>query len=374
MNAYDNLLTQIDQFIRKYYKNEMVKGFLFFIVTLGFTFLFITTLEYFGRFNSLIRGILLFSFIGINAYIFIYYFLRSLLKLFSFGKQISRQQAAKIIGGFFPDISDRLLNTLQLSDDSVNQTVNLELIRASVSQRASSLSAFSFSSAINIKKSNKKYLKYLIPLLFVFILVSFLLPQFFTQSAERVVYFKQEFKPVAPFTFNLPKDKYILEEGEDLLIDLTLKGKLLPEKVYIVCAQGTFLMHKKAKNSFTYTIPNLRNSSTFYFSANEFVSSSFSIEVIGKSVLRKLAADISYPSYLGMSDQHIENVGDIILPEGSIINWDVLSDNTSYVEVYLYGKKKHFSDKGFNFQTRFINSTTVSFILNNSHDGKTDST
>ena len=298
MNAYDNLLTQIDQFIRKYYKNEMVKGFLFFIVTLGFTFLFITTLEYFGRFNSLIRGILLFSFIGINAYIFIYYFLRSLLKLFSFGKQISRQQAAKIIGGFFPDISDRLLNTLQLSDDSVNQTVNLELIRASVSQRASSLSAFSFSSAINIKKSNKKYLKYLIPLLFVFILVSFLLPQFFTQSAERVVYFKQEFKPVAPFTFNLPKDKYILEEGEDLLIDLTLKGKLLPEKVYIVCAQGTFLMHKKAKNSFTYTIPNLRNSSTFYFSANEFVSSSFSIEVIGKSVLRKLAADISYPSYL----------------------------------------------------------------------------
>ena len=94
MEAYNNLLDQIDQFIRKYYKNEMVKGLLFFILTLGITFLFITTLEYFGRFNSIVRGILLFSFVGINIYIFSYYFLRPLLKLFSFGKRISRNQAA----------------------------------------------------------------------------------------------------------------------------------------------------------------------------------------------------------------------------------------------------------------------------------------
>ena len=374
MEAYNNLLDQIDQFIRKYYKNKMVKGLLFFILTLGITFLFITTLEYFGRFNSIVRGILLFSFVGINIYIFSYYFLRPLFKLFSFGKRISRNQAAFIIGNFFPDISDRLLNTLQLNDDISNQTVNLDLIRASVSQRASSLSTFNFSSSINIKANNRKYLFYILPLLLVFIVISSFLPQYFTQSVERVVYFKEEFKPVAPFTFNLNKNKYNVVEGEDLDINLTLKGDILPFKVYIVCANGIFLMDKTAKNSFSYTLTNIRNSSSFYFIANDYESKQFPIIVLGKSVLKKLVANISYPKYLGLDDLKIDNVGDIIIPEGTIINWDVLSNNTTSVDVKFVDKDLRFSNNSFHFKNQFYSSSNIDFILHNNQNLFPDTT
>jgi len=374
MEAYNKLLDQIDQFIRKYYKNEMVKGMLFFFLTLGITFLFITTLEYFGRFNSLVRGFLLFSFVGINIYFFSYYFIRPLLKLFSFGKRISRNQAALIIGDFFPDISDRLLNTLQLNQDFTNQTVNLELIRASVSQRASSLSTFNFSSSINIRENNKKYLLYLLPLLFVFIVISSFLPQYFTQSAERVVNFKDEFKPIAPFNFIVSQNTYKVEEGDDLLIQLSLTGKLLPNKVYLVCDKGTFLMDKRAKNLFSFNLPNIRKTSSFYFYANEFESSKYSIEVIGKSVFKKLSANIIFPKYLGIEEKYIQNIGDLIIPEGTIIKWHVLTENTSSVDLIISNDRKHFKTSGFNFNKQFFNTTDVLFMLNNSIDSIVDST
>ncbi len=117
MSAFDRLLSQIDAFIRKYYKNEMIKGLFLFAGIFLFSFLFTTILEFFGRFNSIVRGILFFGFIFTNIYVLIRYIFIPVSKLFSFGKQINRYQASKIIGNFFPSISDRLLNTLQLNDN-----------------------------------------------------------------------------------------------------------------------------------------------------------------------------------------------------------------------------------------------------------------
>ena len=71
MSAFDKLLEQIDAFIRKYYKNEMIKGLLLFIVIFLVSFLLITSLEYFGRFGSVFRGFLFFSFLAVNLYVLI---------------------------------------------------------------------------------------------------------------------------------------------------------------------------------------------------------------------------------------------------------------------------------------------------------------
>ena len=117
MGSFDQLLEQIDAFIRKYYKNQIVKGLLLFLGIFLASFLLTTTLEYFGRFGSLTRGFLFFTFIGLNLLVLGRYICFPILKLYSFGKRINRYQAADIIGAFFPSISDRLKNTLQLNDD-----------------------------------------------------------------------------------------------------------------------------------------------------------------------------------------------------------------------------------------------------------------
>src|SRR5690554_7286083 len=98
MGTFDDLINQVDALIRKYYKNLMIKGVLLFLIIFLFTFLIVTGLEYIGRFSSFTRGFLLFTFIGLNAYVLFKYFIIPASKLFSFGIRLFRYQVAKIIG------------------------------------------------------------------------------------------------------------------------------------------------------------------------------------------------------------------------------------------------------------------------------------
>ena len=86
-NSFDNLLNQIDAFIRKYYKNELIKGSLFFGIILLFSFLLTTSIEFVGRFGSFTRGILLLSFITLNIIVLIKYFLIPLIRIYYFGRK-----------------------------------------------------------------------------------------------------------------------------------------------------------------------------------------------------------------------------------------------------------------------------------------------
>lgn len=136
MSAFDHLLEQIDAFIRKYYKNQIIKGILLFLGVLLLTYLLVVTLEYFGRFDSVVRASLLFGFLAVNGFILVRYLGIPLARLKSFGKRIDRYQASNIIGSFFPNVSDRLLNTLQLHDQMDHNSADFELLAASVQQRS----------------------------------------------------------------------------------------------------------------------------------------------------------------------------------------------------------------------------------------------
>ena len=155
MGTFERLLEQIDAFIRKFYKNQMIKGLILFVGVFLLSFLLTTTLEYFGRFNSLTRAVLFFSFLGVNAWILMSYLVVPIMRLYSFGRRIDRYQASEIIGSFFPNVSDRLKNTLQLQDNLQSNKGNIELLRASVMQRSESLSVVPFSSAIDIRENRK---------------------------------------------------------------------------------------------------------------------------------------------------------------------------------------------------------------------------
>ncbi|MFT5779965.1 MAG: hypothetical protein ACI837_002925, partial [Crocinitomicaceae bacterium] len=48
MSAFDRLIDQVDTFIRKFYKNQMIKGIFLFVGVLLVTYLTVVTLEYFG--------------------------------------------------------------------------------------------------------------------------------------------------------------------------------------------------------------------------------------------------------------------------------------------------------------------------------------
>lgn len=372
MSAFDRLIEQIDSFIRKFYKNQMIKGFLLFVGVLILSYILVVSLEYLGRFSTPIRAILFFSFIGVNGWIFTKYFLIPVLRLRSFGKRIDRYQASVIIGRFFPNVSDRLLNTLQLNDALNKDSADYELLSASVIQRSESLKSVPFSEAIDISE-NKRYVIWLLPVIVFLLFLFWVSPGIFTQGTSRVVNFNKEFPVEAPFRFVLNNTSLEVMEGEDVVIDLVLEGQELPEKVFINSDQGKFLMERSQKNAFQIILPQVRKDTKFYFTTGEFMSDSYQLRVLGKAAVGKLNASIIYPAYLGMENESLENATDLTVPEGSIIEWSVAVKNSKETKVVFGDSILRFSRSGFTFKDKFLYSTSARIELENSFTGDIDS-
>jgi hypothetical protein len=373
MESFEQLLDQIDGFIRKYYKNQLLRGVLLFVSFFLFTFLFTTLFEFAIRFNTVVRAVLFFGFILFNTALFYKFFLIPFLKLISFGNRITRVQAADIIGQFFPEISDRLKNTLQLQNDIQSNTGNIELLKASVQQRSTNLKLIPFQAAVQLQE-NKRYLKYLIPLFLLFVLIGIAAPRLYKESVDRVVHFNTVFKEKAPFNFVLSASNFTLEEGKNLIIDVALTGSVIPETVYISSENGKFLMKKIGKNKFTSTIKKIKSSGFFHFEANDYLSDNYRIIVFGKATIGKLQAKLIYPAYLKRQNEVIQNVGDLSIPQGTQIQWSVLSKNTKYVDFISSGKRKRHLTNGFSFKEIYNNTSLIQLNYANLYYPKIDST
>lgn len=295
------------------------------------------------------------------------------LKLISFGKRINRYQAAEIIGSFFPEISDRLKNTLQLKDSLDSNEGNIELLRASVAQRSETLNVVSFSNAINYQE-NKKYLKYLLPVFLLFSAVYYFAPNWVLEGTERVVNYTEEYKPKAPFTFHLQNTNLQIEEGQDFKVVIRLKGSEFPEQVYLISESGKFLMEKTAKNEFTVWLKKVKNTTQFYVQGNEFFSPKYTLNVIGKAVIGKFQAKLIYPKYLGKNPELIQNSGDLTVPEGTSIEWTVQTKNTEFVDFIFNGVSQRNIKNPFTIQKIIKDASRGKIEFSNSVTKKIDST
>jgi hypothetical protein len=373
--SFNQLIDQIDAFIRKYYKNQLIKGSILFTLFFLLALLATSSLEFFGRFPILVRAILFFSFIVVQSFLFIRWIGTPLSRLWSFGKRISHLQAADIIGSFFPEVGDKLKNTIQLQQDLSNQIGNIDLIAASISQKASQLSIVSFESAIEYK-AQRQYLKYLIPVFIGFIAIALFIPQIITQGSQRVIQYTKEFKEPNPYVFifnSLPKS---IEEGKSIEIKVKVKPaegfNSLPKQLYVVLDQGKFLMKQIKRNTFSYKLQQVQKTTPFYLTTNEFNSQSKLIRVNKKAVLGMLKAYCSFPKYLNRPDRIIENTSDLTLPEGTVVRWELATKNTRRLQLIWNNKKKNLDPIYAQVSQEFKQSGHLKFILTNAQTLQND--
>ena len=120
-----NLYAEIEKFVDKFYLNRMVKGGIIALGVFSISYLFFSSAAYFFELMSWIRLCFLIGFIGLNLIVFIRLFLIPFGQYLRIIKRITQVEAASYIGKMFPDISDRLLNTLQLINQSTSANENL---------------------------------------------------------------------------------------------------------------------------------------------------------------------------------------------------------------------------------------------------------
>jgi hypothetical protein len=331
LSGYSLLLFKLDEFIRKYYKNKMIRGAIYGLALLVGSYLCVALLEYFGRFNVLVRTFLFWAFVASACFVIARFFILPASKLFRLGKTLTHAQAAHIIGQHFPDVSDRLLNTLQLKERSALEKDN-SLLEASINQRIQSLKPIPFSSAIDFRE-NKKYLKYALPPVALFLVLLFAAPSILTKPTNRLIKHGDILAEEAPFQIEVTNASLSAPENSDLTVNVKLSGQEIPEKIYLELNGQRFLLEQSTAIDFSYTFKNLQEDLRFNFFASGFYSDPYAIEVIAAPKLVSFDVALQYPAYLKRANEKLDNTGDLTVPEGTKITWDFSTKNAETVAV-----------------------------------------
>lgn len=374
MNNYEQLITRLDVFIRKYYANQLLRGSLILLICLLAYFLTVSVGEYYLYLPvwAKLSIVSLFIIAGLSA--LVVWVAIPLSKMAKLGKQISHEQAAVIVGKHFPEVSDKLLNILQLrhhADSHESRTLAL----ASIDQKAAQLSVVPFANAIDLGK-NKRYLPYLLPLVLVMVFILIAAPSVFSDATGRLLQPTKAFEKPAPFRFVVKNTKLQAIRGADYVLQVSVEGNALPTDMYIDMGSDRLSMQSTGKNTFQYTFRNVTEPVSFRLFAAGFYSQPYAISVAQKPVLKSFNVKIDYPDYTGRKDELRTSMGDITIPVGTHISWAFIAEHTDEAFIQFSGgqpiKLAHQATM-FGSQFRFMNDTAYTISLRNKATNITDS-
>ncbi len=327
LGTFKIIQDKLHDFIKKYYYNEIIKGSILFLSFGLLYFIFTLIIEYFLWLKPLARTILFWVFVVVEIALLVKFIVIPILKLFHLRKGISLVEASKIIGAHFHEVDDKLVNVLQLSENISSS----DLLLASIEQKAEKLEPVPFKNAINFK-SNKKFVKYLaIPFLIWILIFISGNGNLFTQSFDRVVHHKIAYSPPAPFNFIVLNKSLQAIEGKPFVLKVGTEGDLIPEDVKIFFKEESYYLKNEAPGRFGFNFDNPQQSITFYLEANGFESVEYVMKVVSIPKIVDFEMVLDYPTYTKRKLESIKNTGNAVVPDGTIVTWNVTSKNASNI-------------------------------------------
>ncbi|WP_026776166.1 DUF4175 family protein [Polaribacter sp. Hel_I_88] len=364
MSEFENIQKKLHQFTQKYYTNELIKGAILFF-SLGFLYLFfILFLEYFLWLKPTARTILFWLFIVVEVFLFIRFIAIPIFKLIGFRKGISFTASSKIIGAHFPEVQDKLLNVLQLKENADES----DLILASINQKSAELQPIPFVKAVDFKE-NATYLKYAIVPILIYVISLFTVSNAsLSESLQRVVNHRTAYNPPAPFLFTLTNKNLQVIQGKSIKIDVKTIGEVIPNEAKIIFNNQQYFLQNNGNASFSYTFLDVQETINFYVEANGVQSQNYQINIIGTPTINNISLDLKYPSYLVRTNETIQNSGNLTVPEGTNITWNVQTSQTDELAFINNDKRENFTNKAngnFEYQKQIKNALNYQISSSN---------
>jgi hypothetical protein len=297
-------------------------------------------------------------------------------KYFSLGQRISHEQAARILGNHFNDVEDKLLNILQLRD-ALSSSQQQELIIASINQKSESIKLVPFKDAINLGK-NRRYLRFVLPPLLMFFFILFAAPSLIKDSTYRIIKNNQEFEKASPFHFVVGNEKLTAVQYDDFTLEVDVEGSALPDEVFLVMDDYQYRMSKESASEFRYVFTNVRENQEFRIVSGKYGSDMHELKVLPKPKILDFSILADYPAYTGLKDVEIKNNGDLTVPEGTKIDWDIITVAADHISMRFSDKNEEIESDGeenrFRIQRKVYDDLTYSMLLASNLVPKGDST
>ncbi len=342
MSAPNKLIEKSEGFTRKYYLNRLIQGVLVGAVLWIVFYLLINGLEYFSWFPPKGRFVLFMFLLAGSAFVLVYHFLIPLVNLIRFRKKMSVEQASVMIGKFFPEIKDKLLNTIQLSNQmeaskagpstGSGTSDDNALLAATIEQRSARLSPIRFSDAVDLR-GNLKYLGIFFGSLLILIALMVFLPSFAVQPTQRIVNYEQHFEKPLPYQVEIEQGDIETTQGKEVKFNIRVTGDRIPDAFYVKSELGQQLMTKGSANDFSYTFKNLFNDLTFNVIGGDYTSRSLHITVHPNPTLLSYRCEIHYPAYIHRANETLEGKTRFIVPQGTRLIFNFSTRDTEQMTV-----------------------------------------
>ena len=326
---------KLDAFIAAYYKQQFVRGLMLalFGTMLLFVGLFLLENQLWLSVQS--RTVIFFGMWTLIIALWGVLVLQPFLKLRGVGKVISHQEAARWIGNHFSDVSDKLLNLLQLEDMSATSVEN-DLLLQGIAQKTVAFSNTPFIQALDWLK-HKRWMSRLALLLVLLLGFSAYQSAGIINGANRVFHYQTEYVPQAPFRVELTPAELVADQGKDLIVNFKVEGSILPENIEIIIDKQVIRAKKIKPNHFQYTFSSVQAQFDFGIRAMDFDLGHYQVNVNHPPQWQALSAWADYPDYTGRPDGECASTELLEVPEGTIITYELKGKYVSQWLVKSFG-------------------------------------
>lgn len=319
-NNFNILVDKLNSFKSKYYTFRFLRGLILSLIILLVIFTVLSVTEYFIYLNPAIRKAVFFGFIIFSILLMFQFVVMPVLKLLNLAGTMDFKSMSKIIQKHFSGVEDKILNVLELRDLQHGQYSN-ELILASIDQKIDQLKVFDFNEAIDFK--NIKYIASYLLLSFVFSAGIFVFnKEIFVESTNRIVHYNTTYLKPAPFAFIAENSDFRVKKGDSFTVKVKVEGSEIPDIVYINIEGNNYLMKSAEQGLFEYELISVINPVKFYFTDLKYESDRYSVILLPKPGITNFKTSIFPPAYTGIQNQVIDNLGDLMVPIGTRVEWN----------------------------------------------------
>jgi len=362
---------KINSFKRRYYLNLLIRGSILTLSAILVYFIIASVLEYNLWLGRSARFLIFSSFFALVGWC-VFHFLKEPLAWWIYRKGLGEEESARLIGKFFPSVNDKLLNVIQLASSQEKSA----LLDAGISQKSITFKDISFETAIDLKE-NKRYLKYFLVPFFLILILWIVNQGIFTQSTTRIVKFNQEFSPQAPFRFVIQNQNLQAFFNEDFTLSVRLEGDAIPISAYIISGEQRWKMQSQETGIFSYTFEKMQNEMVLQIEGSGFLSDVYTIVLINRPELTELKAALDYPAYLKRKPEELNNAGNLEIPEGTKVTWQIGTSGASRAVILFSSDESNnemqlFDNESFKFSRNFNDPDQYSIVLENDRSKNKD--
>ncbi|MBR9978641.1 MAG: DUF4175 family protein, partial [Bacteroidetes bacterium] len=238
---------------------------------------------------------------------------------------------AREVGNHFPDMRDRLLNALQVYREMRRErhaNYSPALVDAGFRDVADAFARLDLSPVVDVAPARRAMRNAAIALAFVAVAFA-MLPSTMGNASLRLLQFRTDFAPPAPFEFIVSPGDTETVKGETLTLTATTSAVIQPEVTFYTREEGqedfdAIRTSRDSSDAYVTTMQGVRTSFEYYAEARGYRSRHYRVDVVDRPFIRSLRVQLTFPSYTKLPPRYLDdNVGDVSAVTGTRVSLEM---------------------------------------------------